>query len=92
MNATERDAFYDELVQGVASGELTLGDVVRSLRVEVAGLNQATFARATKVSERTLRQIEKDTGNPTLATGEALVQPFGLQLGLQRRPTSPAVE
>ena len=84
MNGAERDALFDELVRGVTAGELTWGDVVRTLRVEVAGLNQATFARATKISERTLRQIETNTGNPTLSTLEAVLRPFGLDVGLRR--------
>lgn len=85
MNAIERDAFYDELVRGVTAGELTWGEVVRALRVEVTGLNQARFANAVKVSERTLRQIETDSGNPTIATLQAVLRPFGLDVGLRRR-------
>lgn len=84
MKAEERDAYYHELLRGVAAGELTWGEVVRGLRVEVAGLNQATFARVTKISERTLRQLETNTGNPTLATLEAVLRPFGLSVGLRR--------
>lgn len=87
MNAVERDAFYDELVRGVTAGELTWGQVVRALRVEVTGLNQARFAKMTKISERTLRQLETDAGNPTVATLEAVLRPFGLDLGLRRRPS-----
>jgi len=85
MNAAERDAFFDELVDAVHAGELTLGEAARKLRTEVAGVNQATFARMTKVSERTLRHLENDTGNPTLATLRSVLSPFGLTLGIQRR-------
>lgn len=84
MNAAERDAFYDELVRAVGAAELTWGEAVRRLRTEVAGVNQKTFAKMTKVSERTLRQLENDAGNPTLATLQAVLRPFGLTLSIRR--------
>lgn len=84
MNGAERDAFYDDLVRSVSTGERTWGEVVRALRTEVTGLNQATFAKITRVSERTLRQLETDTGNPTLETLNAVLKPFGLGVGLRR--------
>lgn len=85
MNAAERDAFYDELVRAVRARELTWGEAVRRLRVEVAGVNQATFAKMTKISERTLRHLENDTGNPTMATMQAVLAPFGLLVSIDRK-------
>jgi len=85
MNAEERDAFFDDVVRAVTDGKMTWGEVVRSLRTDVAGVNQATFARMTKISERALRQLETDVGNPTLATLGVVLKPFGLSFGLRRR-------
>ena len=84
MNTAERDQFYDELVRRVDAGEMTWGEVVRALRRQVAGLNQQNFAKVTKISVRTLRNLERDDGNPTLATLEAVLSPFGLATGLRR--------
>ncbi len=86
MNVEERDAYYDRLVAAVGRGEMTWGEAVRGLRKDVAGLNQQQFARATKLSVRTLRNLEQDAGNPTMATLEAALRPFGLTLTIQRRP------
>lgn len=85
MNVIERDEFYDELVAAVSAGDWTWGEAVRRLRVDVARMNQATFARMTKISERTLRHLENDTGNPTLATLHAVLSPFGLRLSIERK-------
>lgn len=84
MNAEERDEFYDRLVESVRMGEWTWGEAVRRLRVDVAGVNQATFARMTDISVRTLRQLEHDEGNPTVETLRSVLEPFGLSLGIQR--------
>lgn len=85
MNTVERDEFYDELVDAVARGELTWGDAVHALRTKVARMNQETFARMTKISVRTLRNLETDAGNPTLATLESVLHPFGLKLAIERK-------
>lgn len=76
MNGAERDEYCDALVERAATGEITWGQVVRSLRKDVASLNQATFARAVNISVRTLRNLENDDGNPTLATLEAVLKSF----------------
>lgn len=85
MNADEREAFYDELVRAVGSGEWTWGEAVRRLRTDVAGVNQATFARMTGISVRTLQKLEYDEGNPTLETLRSVLEPFGLTVGIQRK-------
>lgn len=85
MNVEERDAYYDQLVDAVERGEMTWGEAIRGLRKNVARLNQAKFAAITKISVRTLRNLETDVGNPTVATLEAALRPFGLGLTIRRR-------
>ena len=65
-----------------AAGALS---AVRHLRVTVANLQQSQFARMCKVSLRTLIQIERGEGNPTLKSLNAVLRPFGLQIGVVRR-------
>ena len=85
MNIEERDAFYDQVVEKVNSGEWTWGEAFRRLRVDVAKVNQAKFSRMTKVSVRTLRQLEHDEANPTMETLTSIFRIFGIQLGLKRK-------
>lgn len=85
MNVEERDAYYDRLVAAVESGEMTWGEAIRGLRKDVAGLSQAKFAAMTTLSVRTLRNLETDSGNPTVATLDAALRPFGLALTIHRR-------
>lgn len=84
MNGEERDAYYDRVVEAVDRDEMTWGEAVRGLRRDVAGMKQARFAKITNVSVRTLRNLETDAGNPTLATLEAVLEPFGLGVGIRR--------
>ncbi len=84
MDIEQRKQLLDEIAQLQASGELTLGQAARRLRKEITGLQQERFARMCKISLRSLRQLEQDEGNPTLATLNAVFSPFGMRIGLVR--------
>lgn len=85
LSPEERAKVIEDVQQGVAEGAWELGTAVRHLRVSVANLQQAQFARMCKVSLRTLIQIEQGEGNPTLKSLNAVFRPFGLQMGVVRR-------
>nr|WP_312933221.1 hypothetical protein [Pseudomonas sp.] len=40
-----------------------------------------------KISVRTLIEIEQGVGNPTLKSLNAVFKPFGLQMGMVKRPS-----
>lgn len=84
MNVDQRKQLLDEIAQLQASGELTFGQATRRLRKEITGLQQERFARMCKISLRSLRQLEQDEGNPTLATLNAVFSLFGMRIGLVR--------
>ncbi len=72
----------DDIREGLQTGRLSLGTGVRRLRRDITGLTQADFARMARISLRTLRQLEQDEGNPTPATLQAVLRPFGLRMGV----------
>ncbi|WP_455233339.1 helix-turn-helix domain-containing protein [Geopseudomonas aromaticivorans] len=83
----DRVAVFKEIRQGLDDGTLTFGGAILQLRKRVTGLNQADFARMCKLSLRSLRMLEQDEGNPTVATLDSIFKPFGMQVGIvQRRP------
>jgi DNA-binding XRE family transcriptional regulator len=67
----------------VASGELRLGEAARALRSAVLGMDRATFARAVRVSERAIANLEDDPeANPRLETLQRVFAPFGGKIAL----------
>jgi DNA-binding phage protein len=85
MNAItpeQRKALIDDIMLQFQQGNETLGTAIRRLRLEVTGFDQETFAGMCKMSTRALYQIEKDKGNPTLNTIDAILRKFGLRMGL----------
>jgi transcriptional regulator with XRE-family HTH domain len=47
---------------------------------------QGVFAAMCKISIRTLRRLELGESNPTVQTLNAIFKPFGMQIGIIRRP------
>lgn len=82
MTLEERKAYIQAVADEVAQGKLTLGGAVKRLRENLLGVNQERFAKACKISKRALSQLEVDSGNPTLATLEAVFKKFGLKISL----------
>lgn len=82
MTLQERKAFIQAVADEVAQGKLTLGGAVKRLRESLLGVSQERFAGASKISKRALSQLEVDSGNPTLATLEAVFKKFGLTISL----------
>ncbi|AXA56741.1 transcriptional regulator [Pseudomonas thivervalensis] len=83
-----RRELIDDIVMQHVTGIETLGTAIRRLRLEVTGLDQETFALMCNMSTKALYQIEKDKGNPTLSTIEAILRKFGLRLGLTKSATT----
>lgn len=77
-----RAQLIENIQAGLGDGSLELGEAVRRLRVEVTGLHQSQFARMCKISVRTLVHIEHGEGNQTLKSLNAVLRPFGLQMGV----------
>lgn len=81
-NHERRQALIEDIMAQHAKGIETLGTAIRRLRLEVTGLDQETFAAMCNLSTRALYLIEKDKGNPSLATLESILRKFGLRVGL----------
>lgn len=84
----QRRELIDDIVMQHVKGIETLGTAIRRLRLEVTGLDQETFAVMCNMSTKALYQIEKDKGNPTISTVDAILRKFGLRLGLTMAATT----
>lgn len=85
LSPIEREAFLLELLEKLKQKHITAGKLLSSLRKDILGMNQDTYAALVGVSRRTLSDIENDTGNQTLPIMNSVFKPFGLIWGLQLR-------
>ena len=69
------------LMDDIESGELSLGQAVRRMRL-ITGKSQKDFANnIIGISPRVLAEIERGVANPTVETLNKIGRPFGYTVG-----------
>ncbi len=72
-----RTEFYENLHRNQTHYDIPTA--LKAMR-RIAGMTQREYAEFCKVAPRTVIDLERGVGNPTLATLEALLKPFRLKL------------
>lgn len=88
LSGAEREALLIDLLRAVQRDEMTEGQLLRTLRKDILDMNQDQYAALVKISRRTLSDIERDTGNPSLPVLKRVFRPLGLDVGLLPRSES----
>lgn len=82
IDPIDRQRIIEDIQSRNVMGQETLGMSIRRLRLEITGLDQATFAAMCKMSTKALYQLENDKGNPTLKTLNDILRLFGMRMTL----------
>lgn len=72
----------NEIILQMFNKELTQGQALKLLRVEVLGIDQLRFIKLVNLSRQTLSNLENDKGNYSIAIINQAFRPFGLELGI----------
>lgn len=89
VSASERKTEANKIIKQLLHGELTQGQALKMLRVNILGLKQDVFSKLVDISRKTLSDIENDRGSYNTEVLNKVFKPFGLKVGLL--PTSPEV-
>ncbi|QOL15703.1 helix-turn-helix transcriptional regulator [Dickeya dianthicola] len=89
LNASERTSAMQTIIRRMMFGEISQGNALRELRLNVLGLRQEAYASLVGVSRKTLSEIENGKGNYTADIINKVFKPFGLKMGLI--PVSPSL-
>ena len=81
----KRQTLRRELYERVGRGDITIIEAVKMMR-KIADRTQIEYAHDVGVSPRVVIELERGIGNPTMKTLAKIFAPFGLELGLRRRP------
>lgn len=84
VDGTVRTQARDKIINKLFAGDITQGEALKTLRVQVLGVKQDQFAQLVRVSRKTLSDIENDKGNYSVETLNQIFRPFGLKVGLVR--------
>ena len=79
----ERLALLAQIENDILNNEIEIGDAVRLVRTKLYKMSQTRFANYVKVSDRTLRDIEKNNTDPRLSVLKKVLKPCGFILTLK---------
>ncbi len=82
INIEDRNTVRKAIIKALLLAEISQGEALKTLRINVLGLKQEAFAKLVSVSRKTLSEVENDKGNYTSDIINKLFKPFGLQVGL----------
>lgn len=81
LSPQQRDQYRALILRQLWQGEITQGQALRRLRVEMLGLKQAQFAKLVGISLPSLSNLENDRATSTTLINKAF-KPFGLTMSL----------
>ncbi len=88
LSGEEREDLLIKLLRALQRDEMSEGQLLRTLRKDILDINQDEYAALVKSSRRTLSDIERDAGNPSLPVLKRVFRPLGLSIGLLPRSES----
>ncbi|WP_105213114.1 helix-turn-helix transcriptional regulator [Pseudoalteromonas sp. T1lg22] len=80
LTAAERKEIVAKIEYDLANNALSLGEAIKRIRTELYGMTQTQYAKFIKVSDKTLRDIEKGNTDPRLSVINKLLAPGSLKL------------
>lgn len=84
LSADERIAIIEKVDKLLSDDEISLGEAVKIIRVELFQMTQTRYAKLLKISEKTLRDIEKGNTDPRLSVLSKLLKAGGLRLSARQ--------
>lgn len=84
LSADERIAIIEKIDRQLNDDEISLGEAVKTIRVELYQMTQTKYAQLLKISDKTLRDIEKGNTDPRLSVLTKLLQSGGLRVSARQ--------
>ncbi|MFN3899101.1 helix-turn-helix transcriptional regulator [Alishewanella sp. HL-SH06] len=82
----ERLTLLSQIEADINSGAISLGEAIRRIRTELYGMTQTQYAAYTKVSDKTLREIEKGHTDARLSNLSKLLAPGDFKISARFVP------
>ncbi|GLR71300.1 helix-turn-helix transcriptional regulator [Agaribacter marinus] len=83
LSAEERKQILAELETDLIKNIITIGELVKQVRTRLYGMTQTQYAKFIKVSDKTLRDIEKGNTDPRFSVLNKILAPGGFQLSVR---------
>lgn len=82
LSATTRKKNIESTMRALLFSQISQGEALTNLRLNILGLKQSDYAKLVKVSRKTISDIENNKGNPSIEVLNKVFKPFALKVGL----------
>lgn len=82
LSPVDRAAAINAITRMLITGELSQGEALKALRIDILELKQDKYAQLVAVSRKTISDVENDKGNYSVDVMNRIFKPFGLKMGL----------
>ncbi|WP_042153351.1 MULTISPECIES: helix-turn-helix transcriptional regulator [unclassified Pseudoalteromonas] len=80
LSVAERKEILAKLESNLEQNTISHGEVIKTIRTALYGMTQTQYAKFIKVSDKTLRDIEKGNTDPRLSVLNKLLAPGGFKI------------
>ncbi len=84
LSGEQRKEILAKLETDLANNIITMGELVKQVRTQLYGMTQTQYAKFIRVSDKTLRDIEKGKTDPRVSVLNKILAPGGFQLSARR--------
>ncbi len=84
LSGEQRKEILAQLESDLVNNVITMGELVKQIRTQLYGMTQTQYAKFIKVSDKTLRDIEKGNTDPKVSVLNKVLAPGGFQLSARR--------
>lgn len=83
LSGEQRKEILAKLENDVANNVTSIGELVKQVRTQLYGMTQTQYAKFIKVSDKTLRDIEKGNTDPRVSVLNKILAPGGFELSVR---------
>ncbi|MDT0593304.1 helix-turn-helix domain-containing protein [Glaciecola petra] len=87
LSAEQRKELLDKLENDIADNLITIGELVKKVRTQLYDMTQIQYAEFIKVSDKTLRDIEKGNTDTRVSVLNKVLAPGGFTLSARAHRT-----
>lgn len=82
LDIEQRVKMRNNIMRQLLFNRITLGQALKSLRLNLLAAKQEDYAKIVKISRKTLSDLENDKGNYSIDIINQALRPFELQMGI----------
>lgn len=83
LEPEQRIESRQQILEMLETGEMTIGEAIRKMRIEWSGISQGRIGKIVGVSANTISAIERDASSANVKTLNRILRVFGMTVTIR---------